>query len=158
MVTNTSTDVATALKKAIKLQETEGIPTTVGNSFAPTIEVNPAIVKPADIVKHVNIINDINEVIFTTSKVRETFINSAYLSYAKVATHTGTYMTLTGVINGETVNLLALAFNTTTLERDSTALSYPHPIKLDKDSEVKIVGDGATGAIRTCAGITGYEL
>jgi hypothetical protein len=91
---------------------------------------------------------------FTSSADKDTYLCSAHLSGSKTVADTGTSLSLRVRINNEVVVLVGLTGITTTAERDSIAIMFNPPVRIDRNSAVDISQGGSWTAKR--AVISGY--
>lgn len=91
--------------------------------------------------------------VYTVPTDKDFYLVAAHLSGAKVVGDAGASITLFGTVQGVAVNILAIAGITLTADAQTTALSFPIPIKMDRGTIISISGAGFT-TIR--GGIVGY--
>lgn len=119
-------------------------------------DVNPAHNRFCEIVRRQSAINSTGGTIYTTPSDRDFYLNSCFLSYIKDATSTSTTSALSVVIGGATVNLIRFAQLTLTAATGSQGLSFPAPIKLDRNSAITISNSTSTANISCEGTISGF--
>lgn len=154
-----NSEVLQELRDAAKLQlGKDKIPDFLSSGIMPTIELNPKIVKIAQIRSNQSTISG-TLAVYTTSSTKDTYLIGASLSVAKDAacdTATGRYALQT-TINGRTIDIVSVAFVTLqALDGQQTAL-FPHPVKIDRGAAINITGTFAAGILSRSAQVYFYE-
>lgn len=95
--------------------------------------------------------------LYTTPTNKDFYLTSASISMAKAVGDTGTVASITVFVDspGSAQNLISLAGITLTAERDSIAVNYNPPIKIDRGTVIAFNTSGTFSSTR--AHITGYE-
>jgi len=134
---------------------TDFLPKQVVPSIQPTIEVNRQV---CNIVRHGVQTTTGSITVFTTPSGTDFYLNSVYASFNKDATcdsATGVY-TLSTTIEGTARRLLDFPIFTTTAQSNELTLSFPIPLKIDRNVAIAFSGTFTAGACVRCAGITGF--
>lgn len=154
-----SSDMMTELRKAAKLGF-EPVDVKI-SSFSPSIEVNPKLVKEANIVSNLTRTASGAGTMFTTATGKETYITSATLSIIKDAAcdaATGE-ITLYCAIDGTTIRLLTLPCLTLTAQSATVSMAFPRPIKVDEGAALGLASVTFTaGNLVRSAGVTGFTI
>jgi hypothetical protein len=85
--------------------------------------------------------------IFTSSSEKNTLIHALSLGWCKDATATSTNVFIRVTIGGTNVYPLEICGLTTTADAQSTTISFPKPILIDKNTSVSIATTGYGGGL-----------
>jgi len=147
----------------MKLQSSVDNPMiSISNNGAPVIDINP---KYTTVVKTgVRTATGAGITLLTTesgANARDFYVTSASLSLVKDAAcdQASGSITFVTVIGGESVFPIRLPILTLTAQNQSIALSFPHPIKVDRGTSI-ITGNLAftAGSFILSASVTGFYL
>jgi hypothetical protein len=128
----------------------------VSPMIVPTLEVNKNLVKHINIVKSNSATNSTGTTIYTTPINQDFYMTGFQLSTRTDTTATSTFSSITAKINGETVNLALLANITLLATTASIALTFPHPIKIDRNTDINVNNGTAAANVKSTAVIYGY--
>jgi len=160
MVTNTNSEISRQLSDSIKLQQTEGVPSQVTNSYSPTLEVNPTLVKKADVLVSLNASTSASSNTVLAAQTGRSFVICGYTyNFFKDATcdaATGTAQLLV-TITGDEESLERIPSITTTLQQVYKTVTLARPIKLDAGTQIRIFqGTFTVGVFHRTVTVWGY--
>lgn len=145
------------LRKAAALQlGKDNVPTELTNSIVPVIEINPRLTRVTNILRSNNFANNTTATIYTTPSDQDFYLTGASLSFIKDATATSTDITLRSTINGAVRLILECVSLTLTADSQTTFMSFPIPIKIDRNVTITITSNTAVGNITVGGVIMGY--
>jgi len=157
MVQTNNSEVVRELQSATKIQTMQGIPTQINNSIVPTIEVNPKLVKEAINVTTSSAVSGSATILANTVNTgRDVYVTAATLGYVKNVTcdiATG-IISIIYVQNGASRALLSLPVLTLTADNGNITCSFPHPIKIDRNTSITMNGTFSAGAMIRCGGLS----
>lgn len=133
----------------------DNIPKTVIPSIQPTFEVNR---KFCNIARSLGSSTTGNKTIFTTPSDKDFYLTSAQFAYVKDVTcdvATGA-ISLSATIEGTAQPVISLVLTTLTAERDNQIISFPVPLKIDRNTTIIYGGSFTAGAMSRIGLITGY--
>lgn len=136
-------------------QLSEGIPNAI-----PVLNANPKDYRVAKVLASSNPVTTGAVTVYTASATKDTYISGVILSSVKNATadNASTKISLTGVVDAQTVDLASIALLTLTAQSESIVYSFYPAIKIDKGSVISLSGTFTLGAWIRFAQVTGYEV
>ena len=150
-----NSEVIQEIRNATKIQGgADSVPRVLANQIIPVIEVGSKIVKNARAESTQQSNLNGNSTIFTTPTDQDCYITAASLSMAKDVTADTVDCALRCSINGTFRTLLCLAGLTLTAMQDTTSISYPHPIKVDRGTNILINSSRTAGATRISGAVS----
>lgn len=134
------------------------IPTELNKDIVPTIEINPALQRIANIIRAGAANNATSATIYTTPSDRDFYIVAAHLSVSKDATNTSTSSALDvqAAEDNSGRTILQLATTTLTVQQASLSISFPTPLKVARGTPIRVLNDTGVANITTQGGIVGY--
>ncbi len=148
-----NSQVTAEISNALKIDErVENIPSPI-----PVIEVGIKRTKNA-IIKEAHSSLSGATTIYTTPADMDFYLCSISMSIVKNAAcdaATG-YIGVYGTINGQTQYLLTSVWITLTAERIDINITFPHSIKIDRNTSIRLGGVFAAGVMERTACITGF--
>lgn len=142
-----------------KLQVQDGnIPSEIGNTVLPTMEVNPNLLRICNVVKMNSLNNALTETIYTTPSDKDFYICSASLTMNKDVTATTTNVNLTCTINGQSATLLRIATLATTADTNSISINPRFPIKIDRNTTISLTSATNVANVRAGASVIGFLI
>lgn len=157
MAQTNSSELVKNLQKASKVQTMSGLPTTLSNQIAPTIEINPNLVKDIDLTYVGTATNATSATILTTPSNRDFFLLGSILTVNKDASSTSTASTITCVVNGLTLQVNRINFNTTSAQNTTTAVvMLPRRIKVDRGTAINVTNGTNVANVTSSGLIFGY--
>lgn len=157
MATIYNSDLSKEIQQGAKIQQNyDTIPNELAEKVLPVMEVNPKLLRRANVVKYVS--GASSGTIYTTPTDKDFFLCTAILSVNKdvASTAAGTYLSC--VVEGVTTRLIHIAGITLTVQSECLSVSFPVPIKIDRNTPIAIASS-ASGAVIAVAGtITGYTV
>lgn len=157
MVSINSTDAIQRFVDDARLQSSQGVPTNLNNSVQPVFEINPRLTRYADIVKYALLSNATAANMYANTPTDKDFlITGAQLTWIRDATATTTQISINIPIGGAAVNLLTVPGITLTAGQGSISLSFPTPIKVDRNGLIRVVSGTNVGNFVAHAVVYGY--
>lgn len=150
-------EVMQELREAAKIQPgtKESFPTELSRVIIPTLEVNPRLTKTA-IAKFAAAAGSTSSTLYTTPTNQDFYLCTAQLSLIKDVTATSNQSKIVIVQNGLSVTVCAISSITLTAQADSISVTFPHPLKCDRNTTITVQNSAATATIRADGQITGY--
>jgi len=128
-----NTEVYNEIRSALKTQLNDKVPNPI-----PVIEVNPKQVKNSLTTSGILVNGTSQPVALPTGK--DLYIIGASIKWVKDATSTSTYSSITYTSeDGAVLYLLRNAHLTLTAEAGSNSITFPHPIKVKRDTQLAIL-------------------
>ncbi len=152
-----SNDITYEQQKAFNLKGESSDP-DVYDSIMPVVDVTPMKVKYAN-PRSSTTTNQTSSNLLPAYNDREIYITSATLSVVRDVTATS----LTSAINvldvdGVSRDLIRIACLSLTASKDNLSVSFPHPVKIKKNSNVTIANNTNVANITVCGTITYFEV
>lgn len=132
------------------------IPNELAEKIVPTFETNPKLLRRINIVASASANNAVTGTIYTTPIDKDFFLTSIDLSMIKDVTSTSIYTDVEIKINGQTKTILYINGFTLTVQNISKIISFPIPIKLDRNSTITVNNNTNVANISSYCTITGY--
>jgi hypothetical protein len=152
-----NSDVTKGLQKNAGIQQNiDKTPNELAEKIVPTIETNPELLRRCNIIRTASATNSTSAIIYTTPKNQDFYIVAANLSHTRDAVATSVASSINAVINGATQTILQICNVATTAGEQSLALSFPFPIKVDRDTNITVTNGAAVAYIKTVGTIIGY--
>ncbi len=145
------------IQNASKVQTMQGLPSNLSGLIVPVIEVNPKLTK-AVLVSNVSSGTTGSLSVLTADPNRDVYIKSVCFSITKDVTcdlATNSYG-VACTIGGAGKNLIGVSCITLTAQSASYSVSFPTPIKIDRNSSVSISGTFTAGVCWRYGSITYY--
>lgn len=152
----TSSDLRKEVQEGASIQSAEGLPTELGNTVIPVMEVNPKLLRRVNFLKRAALSNAATASIFTAVSDRDTYITAASLTYSADVTATTTSVQIEIVVDGATIQILNFARVSLQVQNGEMCQSFVPPIKIDRGSAVIIRSGTAVANIVAVACIQGY--
>lgn len=157
MVQNYNSDTSKELITAGRLQTAaQAVPMKIADTIVPVIECNPKMLRRLNIVKSNTASDATGAAIMTTSASMDFYISAIELSYTKDANATSILSTISAYINGASSTIAVLRYEPLTAGNASIALSFPFPIKIDRNTAINVTNSTNVASIDTTAIIYGY--
>ncbi len=152
-----SNDLTFEQQKAFNLKGESSDP-DVYDSIMPIVDVSPMKIKVAN-VRSNTLTNGTTVTLLSSQNDRDIYITSACLSVTRDVTATS----ITSAINiqdqdGVSRDLIRMGFITLTASKDNVSVSFPHPVKIKRNSNVYIVNNTNVANIISCGSITYFEI
>lgn len=129
------------------------IPRNLAGQIVPVIEVNPKIVKDARVAS--SVVSDATSgAILIANSSQEVYISSAMLSVVKDAANTSDYARITCTQLGAVRTILQLALVPSSAGNAHLTISFPHAIKIDRNTAVNISLTNGTASVDAYGSIT----
>lgn len=143
------------LKRLSGLQQSEAAPNQITNWVQPTLSVDPS---HAHIAKF-NGSNTTGVVVaYTTPTDKDFYITSLHASLSKDAACDLVTCHVQCVINGETISLLIGYNPSLTANNYNRDISFPFPIKVDRNSNIQITGAFTVGVCYRGIAVSGFLI
>jgi len=155
MVEVENTEILNNLSEKTKISNTATLPRILNNSIQPVIEVGQNI--DEYFIENGASTTTANTVIFTTPANKDFYLTFAVLSLAKDNVSDNVISYVQAVINGITTRIISIGSLTTTEIHQTIGIGF-HPIKLDRNSAITVVGSTTGGVIRKDASIMGFSV
>ena len=145
------------LKKELKINIiTDAVPTELGKTVVPVMEINPKLLRVCNIIEGTTLIGPTT--FYTTPANKDFYLTNAWITLT--AGDGGSTRSITCVLNNVTKTLLN-AYATHTWVDDggnsnNSNLNCTTPIKLDRNSAV--IATGTSGGGSGAVGIIGYTV
>lgn len=142
-----------------KLQVQDGnIPSEIGNTVVPVMEVNPKLMRRANVALSITATNATSSTIYNIPSDKEFYLTSVYLSLVKDVTATSTISTINGTLDGTTTGVALISLKTTTLtaESQNAGLTFTFPLKLKSGSAITVTNSTNVANVSANGIITGY--
>ena len=152
-----NSEVILELRNAAKLQPgRDNIPNFLSSGIMPTIELNPKLVKNAFFKSNVSANLNGNATIYSVPANQDFYLCSANLTMIKDVTADTVDAILNGTVGGAASSILVVPGITLTAQQQSVNITFPHPLKIDKGTNIIINASRSVGANRIAASISGF--
>lgn len=160
MATINNAELTKELIDGAKIQlSSDNVPGRLADAVVPTMEVNPKLFRETNFIEASSRNSAGAVTIVTTDANKVTFMTEAWIGITKdVANDTTTsIISLKIYQNGQLKEIMGIPSLTLTAQDSHMVLSFKNPVKLDKNTTVR-VGSILTGAgsALLCGGISGY--
>lgn len=132
--------------------------TNFRNEIIPVIEINPRLLKYANICKTGTATNATEATIYTTESSKDFYLCSLQLSISKDATSTSVLSNITAFVDGVDQTLIHIRSITLTAQFAQIGISFPIPIKIDRSTAIKVRNSTNVANIVAAGSITGYNI
>ena len=145
------------LREAAALQVgKDAIPTTLATQIVPVMEVNPKLLRHCDVVKRNQAVNATSATIYTTPATQDFYLVSACVTLIKDATATSTFSRINAVVLGATASFCEIASLTLTAQSETVSMTFPRPIKIDRNTAITVTNTTNVGNVTAAACIVGF--
>ena len=139
-----NSDLSKELREGAKIQLSfDNIPNQLAEKVVPVMEVNPKLLKYANIVKSATV-NNTTTTLYTTQDGRDFYLTAFMVGCDSTVTR---YITIT--VDGASVNI-----GTTNNSGGNMMINLNTPIKIDKATNITGTSGGASNAYFTIIGYT----
>ena len=119
-------------------------------------EVNPKMLKYANVVVRANSSSTGTTTVYTTPTDREFYLTSICISFSATVANDQVLLYLSGVFGGVAIRLIDINLNTLTVQNQLYNKEYHTPVRLDKGTAILLVKAFTAGAgVYSCT-ICGY--
>ena len=136
-------------------------PTQLANQVIPVIDVNPKALRRSNIARTAST-SGASTTIYTTPADKDFFLVGANFSFIKDATSdiaTNAALQLRCIIDGLTTAILNHAVITLTAQSGNISISFPFPLKIDRNTAISLFRASTTAGVTVIAGsIVGYTV
>jgi hypothetical protein len=139
---------------------TSVIPSELGQTVVPVMEVNPRLLRFANILKSATGNNSTSSTIYTTPVDKDFYLTGASLSVIKDVTATSVQTAINVVPIGFTTgsNICVLAGITLTPQTLAVSQNFNPPLKIARNTVIATTNSANTANIRAEASIVGYTV
>jgi len=134
------------------------IPSELSEKVVPVMEVNPRLLKTTNIVRHAISTSSGSSTIYTTEENKDFYLTGAVYSYHVNATADATIGQIIATIDGVARRILGFAKITTTAVVNTVTISFPFPIKIDRNTTITINTTFTLGSVTHEGFIYGYTV
>lgn len=131
------------------------IPSEISSAVMMNYSINP---KYSFICKQANSSATGTSTIYTTPRDKDFFLTAVSITFKHDAACDGTQIYFNVTIDGLQTLLIRRYLNTGVASADAFTISFPYPLKIDRNTNIEIVGTFAAGTQSKAAGITGFIL
>ena len=148
------------IKESSKIlgHQVETLPQLDTSKIILTSEVNPKLLRRANIVRRARAANAISSTIYTTPTDKDFYITSVSISNTKDVTATSVNSDVRATIDGVVQNIIELSYLTLTAQNMSSAQNFVCPIKVDRGTVISVNNNTNVANIGTTGVITGYTV
>jgi len=143
------------LSNTADLQVSQGIPTELGNTVIPTLDINPNI---TNLCRNGSQALTATAAIYTAPTDCDFYLDYVVLGMTKDATSDLVVAACQIVQDGRTVRVAILPLQTTTAGSWSQVVSFPKPVKVDRGSAVSVSGAFTVGTCDKHLALGGHLL
>jgi len=152
-----NSDLQKEAKEAFRIQQNiDVIPSKFDEKIIPVCEVNPKLLRRIKVVKNTATSNATTSTIYTTPVNQDFFISGLMLGVIKDGTSTSIVSTITTTIDGATTILAAIPSITLTAQSEMISISFPFPIKIDRNVTITCTNSTNVANVVSRAVIYGY--
>lgn len=153
MVTINSQEMKKAFSDSTKTQLSEQ-PNQVDNRMViPIVDITPIKHKYANVLKRQQGATTVT--LHTTPTTGDFYLTSLCLSMIKDNTSTSVSSSIEVTVGGVAINIVEIRGVTLTAQSDTIVMSFPIPIKCDRNTTIRMVHNAAVAASAAC--IQGYQ-
>jgi len=134
------------------------VPNKLANAIVPVIETNPRLLRVGNIHRFNVATNALSATIYTTPANQDFYLTSIQCNYIKDASATSLASWVDAIIGGFRTRLIGFTTLTTTAGTDSSSISFPVPILIDRNTTILVNNNTNVGAVSCHACITGYTV
>lgn len=132
------------------------MPDELGGQVVPTCEVNPRFTSPSLFCKANTAANATSQTIYTTPADADFYLVACQLSMIKDAGATSTHSSLNLYVDGVAQNILSIPGITLTAQNQSISLSFPRPLKIDRNTIIAVQNGTNNANVLARASVTGF--
>lgn len=152
-----SSDLIKGIVDNARIASAQGVPQDLKSEIIPVLEVNPRLLRVCDIVRGEVRTATGSVTLYTTPSNADFYLTAITLSAHADAAHDNTLLaSIASTINGATRNLLRLAKLSLTATHQSLSISFPYPIKIDRNSTITLNLAFTAGACSAFGSFYGY--
>jgi hypothetical protein len=152
-----NSDLSKELIKGGRLQVSRDVvPNQLAEKVVPVMEVNPKLLKIANIVRSATAVNSTSSNIYTTPTDRDFYLTFANISVLKDVTSTSTETSIKVTIDGILQRLISIAGISLTPQTLGTSQSFDIPIKIDRGTGILVTNGTNVANINAWGNIAGY--
>jgi len=160
MVTINNSDVIKELRIATQLQQgREATPNNLSSQIVPVIEVNPKLLRTCNLVK-TNAASGTSALFYTTPTNQDFYIVALEASFIKDAAcdlATGVISVNCTIDGAASQSLLKFSVLTLTAQNQTATISFPTPIKVDRNTTISMSRAATTAGLCYMSGtVIGY--
>lgn len=144
--------VAQLARDQATLSVSEGYPNNLLPNVQAVMDVTPDFHRISNVGGSVTAAGTV----FTVKADRDFYLTSACMSGAKTAADSGTALSLTASIGGQTFTLISVISVTLTAREEVITQSWFNPIKVDRGTNITLSAGGTWTAVR--AQVQGFEV
>lgn len=133
----------------------ESLPNQLANIINPVLHLNPSV---TTLVRHSGSTTTGNVTVYGTPLDKDFFLTFITLSITKDVLCDNNAVNVQSVIDGGARVLLTINTQTLTAGSQTATISFPYPIKLDRNAGITLVGAFAAGSMTKTVCIGGYIL
>jgi len=157
MATIYNSDLSKELRLGARIQTSvDSIPNKLGEVVMPVMEVNPKLLKIANIVRSATAVNSTSSNMYTTPTDRDFYLTFANISVLKDVTSTSTETSIKVTIDGVLHRLISIAGISLTPQTLGTSQSFNIPIKIDRGTAIMVTNGTNVANINAWGNIAGY--
>lgn len=156
-----NSELLKGMQDSAKLQTIrDRIPDQLADKIVPVMEVNPKLLRVCNIVRGANKATTASATLYTTPTDKDFYLTGIALSYTKnVTCDTATgALNVTVYIDGALQTLFSLAKLTLTAEEKTGSITFPIPVKLDRNTPITYGTTWTAGAMIQAISIVGYTV
>lgn len=154
---NSSETLAQLREAAQLMQGKDATPSMLSNQVVPVIEVNPKLLRYAEIFKDNTAVNSASQTVYTTpNDGRDFYLTGFCVSLIKDATATSTKTYVTAYVNGELIVLGAIVGLTLTAQTGQLVVEFSRPVKIDRNKTIAVNNSTAVGNVSASIQIRGF--
>ena len=159
MVANQNSFLTKRIVDLAKLPQAMGnIPKEIMERILPVIVINDNIFygNREQVIRDATALNATSATIYATDPNKEFYLQSAELTVSKDAVATSTESVITAVIDGSSREILHIDGQTLTADRQSVAINFNYPIRIDRATNISITNTTAVATIKATGVIYGF--
>ncbi len=143
---------AAGLQFAMDMEEKD-----IQKLIVPTIEINPKLLRFCNIVKNATASNATAATIFTTPANQDFYLLAAQMSMIKDASATSLASSIDLTPEGaQLASIMVIRGISLTAQNDSLTISFPVPLKLERNTTITINNTTATATVVSSGMIVGF--
>lgn len=153
MTTHYNTTIAEDAARILNTKNSDTLPSTL-NVLTPVIPIT----RYCDIVKSTAVTNATTGTVYTTPSDKDFYLTAIHLAIYKDATATSTDTSIRAFIQGLNTGILRVPGLTLTAQSEAMTLSFPTPIKIDRNTAITIDNTTNVANIKAFGSIIGYTV
>jgi len=143
---------AAGLQFAMDMEEKD-----IQKLIVPTIEINPKLLRFCNIVRNATASNATTATIFTTPANQDFYLIAAQMSMIKDASATSLASSIDLTPEGaQLASIMVIRGISLTAQNDSLTISFPVPLKLERNTTITINNTTATATVVSSGMIVGF--